>query len=129
MAYLALGSHYRAVNYFGQTVAALDGTWHRERFGPVFLPAVESRTMLAICHAELGAFAEGKALGEEGLRIAEAGDCTRRRRISRALCKRDVQKKPCVPSFPEQLLTGGGVKHIMRSPHTTQDAWRRIHGT
>ena len=26
------------------------------------------------CHAELGLFAEGRALGEEGLRIAEAVD-------------------------------------------------------
>jgi len=33
---------------------------------------VNSRTHLAWCHAELGTFAEGKAFGEEGLRIAEA---------------------------------------------------------
>ena len=31
-----------------------------------------SRAFLATCHAELGTFAEGRALGEEGLRIAEA---------------------------------------------------------
>ena len=30
-----------------------------------------SRAYLAWCHAELGTFAEGRALGEEGLRIAE----------------------------------------------------------
>jgi tetratricopeptide (TPR) repeat protein len=33
---------------------------------------VFSRTWLTQCHAELGAFAEGQAVGEEGLRIAEA---------------------------------------------------------
>jgi tetratricopeptide (TPR) repeat protein len=33
---------------------------------------VISRAWLAVCHAELGTFAEGRALGEEGLRIAEA---------------------------------------------------------
>ena len=36
------------------------------------LPAVLSRAYLAWCHAELGTFAEGRALGEEGLQIAEA---------------------------------------------------------
>ena len=53
--------------------------WHpstgrggRERFGQVILPAVISRACLAWCHAELGTFAEGSALGDEGLRIAEA---------------------------------------------------------
>ena len=40
----------------------------------VFLPAVLSRAALAACHAELGTFAEGRALGEEGLRIAETVD-------------------------------------------------------
>jgi tetratricopeptide (TPR) repeat protein len=36
------------------------------------LPAVLSRAYLAVCYAELGMFAEGRAVGEEGLRIAEA---------------------------------------------------------
>jgi tetratricopeptide (TPR) repeat protein len=35
---------------------------------------VTSRAWLVECHAELGTFAEGRALGEEGLRIAEAVD-------------------------------------------------------
>ena len=43
----------------------------------LFLPSVQSRAWLAWCHAELGAFAEGSALGEEGLRIAEAVDAPR----------------------------------------------------
>jgi tetratricopeptide (TPR) repeat protein len=53
-------------------VAFFDGARRHERFGQVFLPAVNSRAYLAICHAELGLFAEGRARGEEGLRIAEA---------------------------------------------------------
>src|SRR4029453_10420856 len=40
--------------------------------GQVFLPAVVVCSHLAWCHAELGTFAEGKAVGDEGLRIAEA---------------------------------------------------------
>ena len=53
-------------------MASLDGARRHERFGQVVLPAVHSRAWLAWCHAELGTFAEGRALGEEGLRIAEA---------------------------------------------------------
>ena len=71
-AHQAQGDYRRAIEYFGQTVAALEGTRRHERFGQVFLPAVFSRAALATCHAELGTFAEGRALGEEGLRIAEA---------------------------------------------------------
>ncbi len=37
-------------------------------------PPCSPVTFLAWCHAELGTFAEGRALGEEGLRIAEAVD-------------------------------------------------------
>ena len=73
-AYLAQGDYRRAIDCFGQTVASLDGARRRERFGQVFLPAVHSRAYLALCHAELGTFAEGRALGDEGLRIAEAVD-------------------------------------------------------
>jgi tetratricopeptide (TPR) repeat protein len=40
----------------------------------VFLPAVLSRAYLAACHAELGTFAEGRILGDEGLRVAETVD-------------------------------------------------------
>jgi tetratricopeptide (TPR) repeat protein len=72
-AYHAQGDYRRALDGLGQTVASLvEGTRHRERFGQVFLPAVSSRANLAWCHAELGTFAEGRALGEAGLRIAEA---------------------------------------------------------
>jgi class 3 adenylate cyclase/tetratricopeptide (TPR) repeat protein len=70
-AYEAQGDYRRAIDCFGQTVASLDGPRQYDRFGRVFLPAVTSRAYLAWCRAELGAFAEGRALGEEGLRIAE----------------------------------------------------------
>jgi tetratricopeptide (TPR) repeat protein len=49
----------------------LDGARRYERFGQVFLPVVFSRAWLTQCHAELGAFAEGRPLGEEGLQIAQ----------------------------------------------------------
>jgi class 3 adenylate cyclase/tetratricopeptide (TPR) repeat protein len=71
-AYHTQGDYHRAFDCFGQTVASLDGVRRDERFGQTLLPAVVSRTWLAWSHAELGTFAEGRALGEEGLRIAEA---------------------------------------------------------
>ena len=74
LAYRHQGDYRRAIESFGQTVVGLEGTRSRERFGMVFLPAVLARAGLAACHAELGTFAEGRALGEEGLRIAETAD-------------------------------------------------------
>jgi class 3 adenylate cyclase/tetratricopeptide (TPR) repeat protein/ABC-type thiamine transport system ATPase subunit len=68
----AQGDYRRAIDCLRQTVASLEGAQRHERFGQVFLPAVLSRAYLAACHAELGTFAEGRALGEEGLQIAEA---------------------------------------------------------
>jgi tetratricopeptide (TPR) repeat protein len=68
----AQGDYRRAIDRLGQTVAALDGARSRERFGQVTLPVVLSRAWLAWGHAELGMFTEGRALGEAGLRIAEA---------------------------------------------------------
>ena len=73
-AYEAQGDYRRAIACFGQTRASLEGAQLRERFGRVFLPAVTSRAYLAWCYAEVGAFAQGRALGDEGLRIAEAVD-------------------------------------------------------
>jgi class 3 adenylate cyclase/tetratricopeptide (TPR) repeat protein len=73
-AYQAQGDYHRAIDCLRQTVAALEGARRHERFGLPFLPAVISRAYLAWCHAELGTFAVGRALGDEGLRIAEAMD-------------------------------------------------------
>jgi class 3 adenylate cyclase/tetratricopeptide (TPR) repeat protein len=71
-AYQAQGDYRRAIDCLGQSVASLDGARRHERFGQSILPAVLSRAILAACYAELGTFAEGRALGDEGLRIAEA---------------------------------------------------------
>jgi tetratricopeptide (TPR) repeat protein len=65
------GDYRRAIDCSRQTMAAFDGAWRHERFGQTLLPAVSSRAILAACQAELGMFAEGRALREEGLRIAE----------------------------------------------------------
>jgi class 3 adenylate cyclase/tetratricopeptide (TPR) repeat protein len=72
LAYERQSDYQRSIDSFGQTVAAFDESRHRERFGWVILPAVQSRAELAWCHAELGTFAVGRALGDEGRRIAEA---------------------------------------------------------
>jgi len=70
--YCAQGDYRQAIDCLGQTVAFFDSTRHHELYGESFLAAVWSRVWLAICHAELGTFAEGQALGDDGLRIAEA---------------------------------------------------------
>jgi tetratricopeptide (TPR) repeat protein len=70
-AYWAQGGYRQAIDCLGQTVASLHGPQRRERLGQATLPYVQSLAFLAACHAELGSFAEGCALGEEGLQIAE----------------------------------------------------------
>jgi tetratricopeptide (TPR) repeat protein len=72
IAYYMQGDYRRARDCCRETVAFFEGARCHERFGLPFLPAVTSRAWLAVCHAELGMFAEGCALGDEGLRIAEA---------------------------------------------------------
>ncbi|MGH8068267.1 MAG: AAA family ATPase [Candidatus Entotheonellia bacterium] len=72
LAYVRQGNYRRAIDCYRQTVAFSDEAQGREHFGNVIPAAVRSRVALATCHAELGMFAEGKAVGEEGLRIAEA---------------------------------------------------------
>jgi tetratricopeptide (TPR) repeat protein len=72
IAYAAQGDYRQAMDCYRQTLATLDGGRRRERFGQPILPAVLSHVLLVECHAVLGMFPEGRALGEEGLRIAEA---------------------------------------------------------
>jgi tetratricopeptide (TPR) repeat protein len=75
LAYQEQGDYRRATDCLRQTAVALDGTRPHERFGQLILTDVLSRAILAAwCHAELGTFADGNTLGEEGLRIAEAVD-------------------------------------------------------
>jgi tetratricopeptide (TPR) repeat protein len=72
--YQAQGDYRRAIDCFEQTMAFLDGARRRERFGELFFPVVSTPAHLAWGYAELGTFGEGRALAEEGLRIAEAVD-------------------------------------------------------
>ena len=71
-AYYALGDYPQAIDLLRQNLMSLEGALLRERFGLPGPPSVMSRDMLARCLAQLGAFTEGLAHGEEGLRIAEA---------------------------------------------------------
>jgi tetratricopeptide (TPR) repeat protein len=71
-AYRGQGDYGRAIDCLGQTAVSFEGTRRHERFGLPILPAVNSRAWRATCHAELGTFVEGRTLGEEGLRIAQA---------------------------------------------------------
>ena len=73
MAYYTQGDYRRAIDYLRQTVGSLDGGPPHEHGWQLILPPVISRALLVRCHAELGRFAEGGVLGDEVLRIAEAG--------------------------------------------------------
>ena len=72
LAYHLLGHYRQAVELLGRNVASLEGGLVRERFGLPYLPSVFSRTWLVWCLAELGAFDEGRAIGQEAIQIAEA---------------------------------------------------------
>ena len=73
-AYYHQTNYRRAIDYLRQAAAFFDGARRWEHFGLPNPPAMLSRIFLAWCYAELGAFAEGSAVGDEGLRIAEAVD-------------------------------------------------------
>jgi class 3 adenylate cyclase/tetratricopeptide (TPR) repeat protein len=73
-AYVTLGDYRRAMDVLRRNVAVLEGNLIRDSFGLTALPAVLSRAYLAWCLAELGAFAEGIATGEEGVRMAKTAD-------------------------------------------------------
>ena len=77
-AHFVLGRTYRDAGDFAQAVeslewnvATLQGELLSERFGTNSNVAVASRAWLSYCHAERGAFTEGRAMAEEGLRVAE----------------------------------------------------------
>ena len=72
MVYFLQGDYRQAMDACRRAMAALEGEQRYERFGQPVLPAVTLVTYLSLCLAEVGAFAEGIAVGEEGLRIAEA---------------------------------------------------------
>jgi class 3 adenylate cyclase/tetratricopeptide (TPR) repeat protein len=70
-AYYDAGDYPRAVESLERNVATLQGELRDERFGSISIVAATSRSWLSLCHAERGAFTEGLAMAEEGLRIAE----------------------------------------------------------
>jgi tetratricopeptide (TPR) repeat protein len=67
-----LGPAYQALGDYRQAIDCLRQIGHESFGSGVFSEAVGSRAWLAVCHAELGTFAQGRALGDEGLQIAEA---------------------------------------------------------
>ena len=69
--YYDMGDYTRAIESLEQNVVTLRGDLLYERFGSLNIVAASSRGWLGPCHAELGAFTEGLAIAEEGLRIAE----------------------------------------------------------
>jgi tetratricopeptide (TPR) repeat protein len=72
MVYYFQGDYRQSMDTCRQAMALLEGEWRYERFGYPILPAITSRAYLSLCLAQVGAFAEGIAVGEAGLRIAEA---------------------------------------------------------
>ena len=74
MAYQIPGDYRRAIDFLMKNVLFLQGDLLHEFFGVASLPAIGSRVWLVDCLAELGAFAEGIARGEEAIQMAEAVD-------------------------------------------------------
>ena len=72
--YHTCGDYRRAMTYFRWNVDHLEGALLQERFGLFILPSSFSRSFLAWAFAELGEFAEGAAVAEEGVRIAVTAD-------------------------------------------------------
>jgi class 3 adenylate cyclase len=72
--YHALGEYPIAVEFFKFNIDRLSGEQLNERFGLFGLASVFSRTFQGYCFAELGKFAEGISIAEEGVRIATATD-------------------------------------------------------
>jgi tetratricopeptide (TPR) repeat protein len=72
LVYFLQGDYRQAMDANRRAMALLEGERRDERFGQPVLPAVRCRTYFCLCLAEVGAFAEGMAVGEEGVHIAEA---------------------------------------------------------
>jgi tetratricopeptide (TPR) repeat protein len=72
LVYFIHGDYRQAMDAFRQTMAEPEGEQHYARFGQNVQPTVFSRTFLCLCLAEMGAFAESRAVGEAGRRMAEA---------------------------------------------------------
>jgi class 3 adenylate cyclase/tetratricopeptide (TPR) repeat protein len=70
--YFYLGGYRRAIDVLRQALTAFEDEWRHERFGMSMLHSVRVRTWLMDCLRELGDFAEGRACGEDAVRIAGA---------------------------------------------------------
>jgi class 3 adenylate cyclase/tetratricopeptide (TPR) repeat protein len=73
-AHHSLGQYSRAMDGLRKNVELLAGDLLHDLCYMAGLPSVFSRAWLALCLAERGEFGEALAIGEEALRIAEAGD-------------------------------------------------------
>ena len=125
--YHAQGDYRRAIDCCGQTIAYFDGVQHYERFGAT-PPPVTSRAMLAWCHAELGTFPEGRTLGDEGLRIAEAVN-----HPTQSACGPVGEWSPGAPPrqpvpCPPPPRTGCEPLSGRRPPQSISPGWRRPWG-
>jgi class 3 adenylate cyclase/tetratricopeptide (TPR) repeat protein len=69
LVYYIQGDYRQAIASGQRALAGPEGARRYERFA-----AVQSRAVVAFCLAEVGAFAEGLAIGEVGVHIAEALD-------------------------------------------------------
>jgi tetratricopeptide (TPR) repeat protein len=71
-AYYTRGEYRHALALLRPSVARLQGDWLRARLRAGSQVPVFARTVLVLCLAEVGAFHEGRARGDEGVQIAEA---------------------------------------------------------
>jgi class 3 adenylate cyclase/tetratricopeptide (TPR) repeat protein len=71
LAYYDAGDYPRAIEHLERNVTTIQGDLRDERSRAAGSAAAYSRTWLSLCHAERGAFTEGLALAEDGLRLAE----------------------------------------------------------
>jgi transcriptional regulator with AAA-type ATPase domain/tetratricopeptide (TPR) repeat protein len=69
-----LGDYRLATTFLRWNTEHLDGPLRFERFGLFGHPSVFSRAFEALCLAELGEFADGRAVGQQAVELADAVD-------------------------------------------------------
>jgi predicted ATPase len=74
LVYCGAGDFREALHAARRVVAAPEGQSVPARFGQLALPSVTARHIADLCLADMGAFAEGMVMAEEGLQIAEAAE-------------------------------------------------------
>jgi tetratricopeptide (TPR) repeat protein len=70
--YYSLGDYRRAIDVLRQAIASLTGELLYKRSRTTIADSVRARAWLVYCLEELGEFAEGRAWGEDAIRIASA---------------------------------------------------------